>query len=205
MKVIEKLILERVRLRRRETEQLCWGLLGDLKKPTYDEVVDRLYRNLYPSGHSEVQSNSKGGEMIYFFAAPALVTLLTILVLVHRILQVQFSEPVKNVVLTRNDAVKHLLAKGATAGACIVLAFSLSTFSAAQEVKHAPTVEQCQADQKLWLSTLESNLDSNVSRATLSAWGTEMEECKIVNRSRSLVSVYGVGSPYYGMSSLCTF
>jgi hypothetical protein len=57
-----------------------------------------------------------------------------------------------------------------------------------QEVKHAPTVEQCRADQKLWLSKLEEPNDagtSNVSFNELSAWGTEMGDCATVDPSLS--------------------
>jgi hypothetical protein len=49
-----------------------------------------------------------------------------------------------------------------------------------QEVRHAPTVEQCRADQKLWLSKLEepgSTSLANVTFNELNGWGKEMSDC----------------------------
>jgi hypothetical protein len=53
----------------------------------------------------------------------------------------------------------------------------------AQEVKHAPTVEQCRADQKLWLSKLELANDDlkHVSYNELIGWQDEMNKCAIVD------------------------
>jgi hypothetical protein len=54
----------------------------------------------------------------------------------------------------------------------------------AQEVKHAPTVEQCRADQKLWLSKEEeanrAGIDP-VSYKELDGWEREMFECEKVD------------------------
>jgi len=53
-----------------------------------------------------------------------------------------------------------------------------------QEVKHAPTVEQCRADQRLWLSKLEdfqSGGLADVSYRELTAWGEVMSECESVD------------------------
>ena len=50
-----------------------------------------------------------------------------------------------------------------------------------QEVKHAPTVEQCRADQRLWLDKLE-NSALRPDYETLNAWSHEMFECKSVDR-----------------------
>jgi hypothetical protein len=51
-----------------------------------------------------------------------------------------------------------------------------------QEVKHAPTVEQCRADQKLWLSKLENeNSVVSISFKELSGWLREMGECRTVD------------------------
>jgi len=61
----------------------------------------------------------------------------------------------------------------------LMLAFLVGT-SLAQEVKHAPTVEQCRADQKLWLSKVEDPSASESSRV-LDGWGTEMIECLTVD------------------------
>ena len=49
-----------------------------------------------------------------------------------------------------------------------------------QELKHAPTVAQCRADQRLWLSPLEQfgiNGVTNVSYKELSAEMSEMVNC----------------------------
>jgi hypothetical protein len=51
-----------------------------------------------------------------------------------------------------------------------------------QEVEHAPTVAQCQADQRLWLSKLESSdLLKDVTHRTLNDWAEEMAKCKVVD------------------------
>ena len=57
-----------------------------------------------------------------------------------------------------------------------------------QEVKHAPTIEQCHADQRLWLSKLESEPSIvSVSFKELHGWLGEMMECKSVDQpSRDL-------------------
>jgi hypothetical protein len=55
-------------------------------------------------------------------------------------------------------------------------------FIHAQEVKHAPTVEQCRADQKLWLSKLEqaprSSGVANIGYRDLGDWATELQVCE---------------------------
>jgi len=54
----------------------------------------------------------------------------------------------------------------------------------AQEVKHAPTVEQCRADQKLRLSRLEEPGGAGVAYVTyneLSGWSSEMLQCAEVD------------------------
>jgi hypothetical protein len=53
-----------------------------------------------------------------------------------------------------------------------------------QEVKHAPTAAQCQADARLWLSKLEDMRPSSladVSYFNLSDWQSEMSDCKPVD------------------------
>jgi hypothetical protein len=53
-----------------------------------------------------------------------------------------------------------------------------------QEVEHAPTVAQCQADQRLWLSRLEGD-DSpklaDVTVITLMKWENETHQCEVVD------------------------
>jgi hypothetical protein len=65
----------------------------------------------------------------------------------------------------------------------VLVLVSVSTVGS-QEVKHAPTVEQCRADQRLWLSKLESSVAdpvANVSFKELSGWQHEMFECQSVD------------------------
>jgi len=59
----------------------------------------------------------------------------------------------------------------------------------AQEVKHAPTVEQCRADQRLWLDKLEKSPGSPGTLPdywTLHDWDVEMADCRVVDHDRSL-------------------
>jgi len=65
----------------------------------------------------------------------------------------------------------------------LVVAFVIAVPALGQEVKHAPTVDQCQADQRLWLSKLEgpeSGLD-DAPFSTLNAWNAELDQCKAVD------------------------
>jgi hypothetical protein len=50
-----------------------------------------------------------------------------------------------------------------------------------QEVEHAPTVEQCRADQRLWLSKLEDPSGTLPRYLTLGSWSREMAECRSVD------------------------
>jgi hypothetical protein len=62
---------------------------------------------------------------------------------------------------------------------CLVLAASV-----AGQVQHAPTVAQCQADQRLWMSKLEAE-PSNPGTApifeVMVAWSHEMSDCQEVD------------------------
>lgn len=52
----------------------------------------------------------------------------------------------------------------------------------AQEIKHAPTVEQCRADQRLWMGKLEESArDYLPSFGTLADWQGEMRNCESVD------------------------
>src|SRR5215472_18298499 len=61
---------------------------------------------------------------------------------------------------------------------------------ASQEVKHAPTVEQCRADQKLWLGKAQESGGvgvANVSFDQLRGWQGELITCMDVDpESRQL-------------------
>lgn len=54
-----------------------------------------------------------------------------------------------------------------------------------QDIEHAPTVAQCQADQRLWLSEIEANdKDSSVQLPDMSVlhqWLREMNNCITVD------------------------
>jgi hypothetical protein len=46
------------------------------------------------------------------------------------------------------------------------------------QIEHAPTTEQCQADQRLWLSKLEQSQSNDLpDYQTLSQWAHEMNDC----------------------------
>jgi len=53
----------------------------------------------------------------------------------------------------------------------------------AQQIEHAPTVAECQADQRLWLSRLEDNNDKlkDITTVTLAHWSSEMRSCEAVD------------------------
>jgi hypothetical protein len=65
----------------------------------------------------------------------------------------------------------------------IVLTFVSLADSMLRQVEHAPTVAQCQADQRLWLSKLEVlPPDTNLPDfTTLRQWSSEMDDCKEVD------------------------
>jgi hypothetical protein len=54
----------------------------------------------------------------------------------------------------------------------------------AQQVEHAPTVAQCQADQRLWLSRMEDTNDKlkDVTFKMLSAWTQEISSSPHIKR-----------------------
>jgi hypothetical protein len=66
---------------------------------------------------------------------------------------------------------------------CLILAASLTG-----QVEHAPTVAQCQADQRLWLSKVEDESPTAdlPSYSVLFAWGKEMSDCEEVDHENHL-------------------
>ena len=51
-----------------------------------------------------------------------------------------------------------------------------------QEVEHAPTIERCRADQRVWLGKLEGASGTMTEDfRTLSAWSQEMHDCQKVD------------------------
>lgn len=77
---------------------------------------------------------------------------------------------------------KHFVAAGIVA--------LITTVAVGQEVKHAPTVEQCRADQKYgwrsWKSQRTVALTKDVSYLELSQWGHEMSDCREVDPENGL-------------------
>src|SRR6516164_6251296 len=54
------------------------------------------------------------------------------------------------------------------------------------QAQHAPTVEQCRADQKLLLSKLNSNERTLVSYKEMDGWFLEMQNCISVDPENQL-------------------
>jgi hypothetical protein len=70
-----------------------------------------------------------------------------------------------------------------------VLVASLASGQPPQQVEHAPTVEQCQADRAYWMSKLEQPDEhgtDDVSYATLRDWRNEMRKCEVVDRANAV-------------------
>jgi hypothetical protein len=65
----------------------------------------------------------------------------------------------------------------------LVLGWPILATSLVGQVEPAPTVAQCQADQRLWLSQLEAQPpDSKLPDFnTLTHWETEMTQCQMVD------------------------
>lgn len=59
----------------------------------------------------------------------------------------------------------------------------LGSLAMAQDIKHAPTVEQCRADQKLWSSGMEQP-NSPISFDELSRRQIEINRCMAVDSER---------------------
>jgi hypothetical protein len=73
---------------------------------------------------------------------------------------------------------------GSSAIAIFVLVLLFCLPLSTQEVEHAPTVEQCRADQRLWLSKMEADNSvamADVTAKTLGAWENEMGKCQAVD------------------------
>ncbi|HEY6339735.1 MAG TPA: hypothetical protein VIW68_14680 [Candidatus Sulfotelmatobacter sp.] len=65
----------------------------------------------------------------------------------------------------------------------LILAALLVAASPAGQVEHAPTVAQCQADQRLWLSQMESDHGQGSLRAydVIEKWKWEMDDCMSID------------------------
>ena len=64
----------------------------------------------------------------------------------------------------------------------VSISLFLLTMSLTGQVQHPPTVAQCQAHQRLWLSKVEAGYDADADYLpgwdTISQWAGEMEECE---------------------------
>jgi hypothetical protein len=65
----------------------------------------------------------------------------------------------------------------------LALGWLVLTASLVGQVEHAPTVAQCQADQKLWLSKVEGPSTGLPGYYTIALWGGEMQDCETVDPS----------------------
>ena len=69
--------------------------------------------------------------------------------------------------------------------ALLILLFSIP--NSGQQVEHAPTAQQCQADQAVWGDKLDASAEDwghtvkDTTALTIIAWGTEMGSCRIVD------------------------
>jgi len=65
----------------------------------------------------------------------------------------------------------------------LILAFAVVLLAASLtgQVEHAPTVAECQADQRLWLADLEGQREHLPGFAVLGEWNHEMDNCQKVD------------------------
>ena len=66
-----------------------------------------------------------------------------------------------------------------------IVILMMSSMAVGRDIKHAPTVAQCQADQRLWLAKLEDGaIDETYS--TVAKWIPEMLNCGDVDRKNEI-------------------
>jgi hypothetical protein len=65
----------------------------------------------------------------------------------------------------------------------VAIALFILTAPLTAQVEHAPIVEKCQADQRLWLSQIKADPDSSSlpSFEALGQWREEMNDCQEVD------------------------
>jgi hypothetical protein len=68
----------------------------------------------------------------------------------------------------------------------LVLACFLCSVSVYPQVEHAPTVAQCQADQRLWFSKLEEPEPKLLAFDVIREWSHEMLDCEKVDPENKL-------------------
>ena len=67
--------------------------------------------------------------------------------------------------------------------AIVIAAVLMLASAASPQLQHDPAVEQCRANQRLWLAKLENPPPLDVTFDTLIAWDTEMIQCYSVDPS----------------------
>jgi hypothetical protein len=73
-----------------------------------------------------------------------------------------------------------------------------------QEIKHAPTVAQCQADQRLWAAKLEQphgQVVTAVPYSTLMEWLREMGDCEDIDPAQHDLYMNTSGEAITAMAS----
>jgi hypothetical protein len=73
----------------------------------------------------------------------------------------------------------------------LAFAILILTASLAGQVEHAPTVAQCQADQRLWLAKVEGSSSQLPEYNVLVKWVSEMGDCAKVDHDNN-VEYYNV-------------
>ena len=69
----------------------------------------------------------------------------------------------------------------------LILACFLCSVSVYSQVEHAPTVAQCQADQRLWFSKIEEGDSPRLpTYDVLAQWDSEMTDCLKVDPSNTI-------------------
>jgi hypothetical protein len=68
-----------------------------------------------------------------------------------------------------------------------LLMLTLVTAFVAGQMEHAPTVQQCQADERLWMNKIEeTNLTIHPDYITVNAWFNEMRDCQSVDPANKI-------------------
>lgn len=76
---------------------------------------------------------------------------------------------------------------------CLVLGWLVLTVSLTGQVEHAPTVAQCQADQRLWGYEFTHQSEKLPDVGVLQKWSSEMQDCMKVDPQTQLQYVFTVG------------
>ncbi|MGA8510013.1 MAG: hypothetical protein WB762_30755 [Candidatus Sulfotelmatobacter sp.] len=75
----------------------------------------------------------------------------------------------------------------------ILIVFVFVFVAVGQEIQHAPTVAQCQADQRLWDYEFIHQSEKLPDVGVLQKWNSEMRDCMKVDPQTQLQYVFTVG------------